>query len=44
MKGFVAAAECKGWGYLYLGVSVADGWAKYGPILEEMLDSLQFME
>jgi hypothetical protein len=42
VKGFVAAAEYGDWGYLFLGVSVVDEWAEQGPVLEEMLCSVQF--
>lgn len=44
VKGCMPAAGNEDWRYFYLGVSVAEGWAEYGPILEEMLDSVQFME
>ena len=44
VKGFVAAADYEDWGYLFLGVSAADEWAQYGPVLEEMLDTVQFVE
>ncbi|TKJ30493.1 MAG: hypothetical protein CEE40_04660 [Chloroflexi bacterium B3_Chlor] len=44
VKGFMAATEFEDWGYFFLGVSVAEEWAECGPMLEEMLDSVQFME
>ncbi len=44
LKGFMAATEYGEWGYFFLGASVADEWSQYGPVLEEMLDSVQFME
>jgi hypothetical protein len=44
VKGFIAAAEYADWGYIFLGVSVVDEWAEHGPILEEMLDTVQFVE
>lgn len=44
LKGFAAAADYEDWGYLFLGVSAADEWAQYGPLLEEMLCSVQFTE
>jgi hypothetical protein len=44
IKGFVAAVEYEGWGYILLGVAVTDEWTDYAPTLEEMLDSIDFLE
>jgi hypothetical protein len=44
IKGFAAAVEYEGWGYILLGVAAVDEWADYGPALEEMLDSIEFLE
>jgi len=44
VQGFMAATEYGDWGYFFLGVSIAEEWSEYGPMLEEMLDSVQFME
>ena len=44
VTGFVAAVEYEDWGYLFLGVTAEDDWSKYSPTLEEMLDSVQFIE
>jgi hypothetical protein len=44
IKGFVAAVEYEGWGYLFLAVAAVDEWADYGPILDEMLSSVEFVE
>lgn len=44
LKGFLAAAEHKGWGYLFLGISALDEWCEYEPVLDTMLDSVQFTE
>lgn len=40
-QGLIAAFEYEGWGYLFFGLSVRDEWAKYGPALEAMLESVQ---
>ena len=42
MRGFVAAAEHNGWGYLFMAASIRDEWAEYGPLLERMLGSVDF--
>jgi hypothetical protein len=44
MKGFLAGVEQQGWGHVFLAVSVRDEWSQYGPVLEAMLDSVQFAE
>ncbi len=44
LKGFMAATEYGEWGYFFLGASGADEWSEYGPMLEEMLDNVQFTE
>jgi hypothetical protein len=44
LKGFVAATEYEGWGYLFLAVAAVDEWADYAPTLDEMLGSIEFME
>ena len=44
VTGFVAAVEYEDWGYLFLGVTAEDDWSRYSPTLEEMLDSVQFIE
>ncbi|MGB3904680.1 MAG: hypothetical protein WBB22_07135 [Anaerolineae bacterium] len=42
MRGFVAAAEHNGWGYLFMAASIRDEWSEYGPLLERMLGSVDF--
>jgi len=42
--GFAAAAAYDGWGYLFLAVTAEDEWQEYGPTLEEMLDSVEFID
>ena len=42
--GFAAGVDYEGWGYLFLGVTTVDDWQEYGPTLEEMLDSVQFID
>lgn len=42
MRGFVAAVEHNGWGYLFMAASIRDEWAEYGPLLERMLSSVDF--
>jgi hypothetical protein len=44
IKGFVAALEHEDRGYLFLGVAAVDEWTDYAPTLNEMLDSLEFIE
>jgi hypothetical protein len=44
VTGFVAAAAYDGWGYLFLGVTAEEEWPEYSPTLEEMLDSVQFVD
>ncbi len=44
VRGFTAAAEYEDWGYFFLGASAADEWLDYGAILEEMPESVQFIE
>jgi hypothetical protein len=42
LRGFLAATELKGRGYLFFAVSALDEWCDYEPVLETMLDSVQF--
>jgi hypothetical protein len=42
VSGFLAGVEYKGWGYLFFGVSVQDEWCDYEPVLDSMLDSVEF--
>lgn len=44
IKGFVVALEYDDWGYLFLGVTAVDEWTDYAPTLEEMLNSIEFIE
>lgn len=44
MKGFLAAAEHEGWGYLFLAATMLDEWSNYGLVLETMLDSVCFKD
>lgn len=44
IRGFAAAVEYEGWGYIFLGVAAVDEWTDYAPTLEEMLDSIEFLE
>lgn len=44
VKGFIAAVEYEGWGYFFLAVSVADEWCDHGPVLQEMLHTVEFIE
>jgi hypothetical protein len=41
-RGFVAGVAHESWGYLFVGVSVLEEWPLYGPVLETMLESVQF--
>jgi hypothetical protein len=42
MKGFVAAVEHQGRGYLFVAASILDEWPQHGPVLEEMLNNVEF--
>jgi hypothetical protein len=42
MKGFLAGVEHDGWGYLFLAASIRDEWSEHGPVLEQMLGSVEF--
>ena len=42
LSGFLAGVEHRGKGYLFLGISGLDEWCDYRPVLETMLDSVQF--
>ena len=42
MKGFVAAVEHHGRGYLFVAASILDEWPQHGPVLEAMLNSVEF--
>ena len=44
VRAFTAAAEYEDCGYFFLGASAADEWLDYGAILEEMPESVQFIE
>ncbi len=41
MKGFLAGVEHDGWGYLFLAATMRDEWPEHGPILEQMLRSVE---
>jgi hypothetical protein len=42
MKGFAAAVEHDGTGYLFVAASILDEWPQLGPALESMLNSVEF--
>jgi hypothetical protein len=42
MKGFVAAVEHDGRGYLFIAASILDEWPQNGPMLEDVLNSVEF--
>ena len=42
MRGFLAGVEYDGWGHLFLAASILDEWSEHGPVLEEMLSSVEF--
>ena len=44
VMGFAVAVAHEDWGYLFLGLTAAEDWPQYRPTLEEMLDSVQFLE
>ncbi len=44
VTGFMAATEYEGWGYFFLALSALDQWTEHGPVLQEMLASVQFTE
>ncbi len=41
MKGFLAGVEHDGWGYLFLAATMRDEWSEHGPVLEQMLRSVE---
>ncbi len=43
VRGLVAAAEYENWAYLFFALSVLEEWSQYGPDLQRMLDSVQFI-
>lgn len=42
MRGFVAGVEHDGWGHLFVAASILDEWSQHGPVLEQMLSSVEF--
>ena len=42
MRGFLAGVEHDGWGHLFLAASILDEWSQHGPVLEQMLSSVEF--
>ncbi len=44
VTGFAAGVAYDDWGYLFVGVAATGEWSAYAPVLEQMLDSVQFME
>jgi hypothetical protein len=42
VTGFLAGVEHKGWGYLFVGITVPDQWCEYEPVLYTILDSVEF--
>jgi hypothetical protein len=44
VMGFAVAVAHGDQGYLMVGISAEDDWSQYRPTLEEMLDSVQFMD
>jgi hypothetical protein len=42
--GFAAGVAYDGWGYLFLGVAAEDEWQEYSATLQEMLDSVEFID
>ena len=41
MKGFLAGVEHDGWGYLFIAATMRDEWSEHGPVLEQMLSSVE---
>jgi hypothetical protein len=44
VMGFAVAVAREDWGYLLVGLTAVDEWPQYRPTLEQMLDSVQFVE
>lgn len=44
VRGFMAATDLRDCGYFFISARVADEWPEYGPALEEMLGSIQFVK
>jgi hypothetical protein len=44
VMGFGVAVAREDWGYLLVGLTAVDEWPQYRPTLEQMLDSVQFVE
>jgi hypothetical protein len=44
VMGFAVAVAHEDWGYLLVGLTAVDEWSQYRPTLEEMLNSVQFIE
>jgi hypothetical protein len=44
VTGFAVAVAHEDCGYLFIALTAAEEWSQYRPTLEEMLDSLQFIE
>ena len=42
MRGFLAGVEHDGWGHLFVAASILDEWSQHGPVLEQMLSSVEF--
>jgi hypothetical protein len=42
MRGFLAGVEHDGWGHLFLAASISEEWPEHGPVLEQMLSSVEF--
>ena len=42
--GFAVAVAHEDWAYLIVGISAEDEWSQYYPTLEQMLDSVRFIE
>lgn len=44
VAGYAAATERDGWGYLFIAGTILDESAEHGPVLEAMLESVEFTE
>jgi hypothetical protein len=42
MRGFIAGVEHDGWGHLFIAASISGEWSVHGPVLERMINSVQF--
>jgi hypothetical protein len=42
MRGFLAGVEHDGWGHLFIAASISGEWSVHGPVLERMINSVQF--